>query len=54
MNQNVELINDIFKNAEMAKYTLEVLLCQLKSKDNNIKAVAKDILDEYDRYVIQY
>lgn len=51
MNQNCELINNIFKNAEMAKYTLEVLLCQIKNKDNNIKAMTNEILTEYDRYI---
>jgi uncharacterized protein (DUF305 family) len=51
MNKDCELINDIYRNAEMAKYTLDILLCQLKNKDNNIKSTTKKILTEYDRYI---
>lgn len=47
MNKNFELYEHIYKDAEMACYTLESLIKDLKEKDNKIKGILDDILKEY-------
>ena len=48
MNENNELLEYIYQNSEMGKYTLEKLICELKGKDNKIIKDAEDILKRYE------
>ena len=50
MNENNELVLHIYKDAEMASYTLTRLLKDLKDKDNKIKKILEDILKEYEEW----
>ena len=45
--ENNELILHIYQDAEMACYTIDKLLVDIKEKDNKIKKVVEDILHEY-------
>lgn len=47
MKENYELMECIYKDAEMAVYTLTTLTNDLKDKDNKIKKTLEDILKEY-------
>ncbi len=48
MNENNELLEYIYQISEMAKYTLEKLINELKGKDNKIIKDAEDILKRYE------
>ena len=48
MKENYELMEHIYKDAEMASYTLTKLIRDLKDKDNKIKKTLEDILKEYE------
>lgn len=50
MNENIELLEYIYKDASMATYTLEELLKELNGKDNKITKPYEDILKGYERY----
>lgn len=50
MNENIELLEYIYKDASMATYTLEELLKELNGKDNKITKPCEDILKGYERY----
>lgn len=50
MEENFELYKHIFEDAEMACYTIEELLKDIKNKDNKIKRCAEEILEEYTSY----
>ena len=50
MNENIELLEYIYKDASMASYTLEELLTELNGKDNKIIKPCEDILKGYERY----
>ena len=50
MNENIELLEYIYKDASMASYTLEELLSKLNGKDNKIIKPCEDILKGYERY----
>lgn len=50
MTENNELVLHIYKDAEMASYTLTRLLKDLKDKDNKIKKTLEDILKEYEQW----
>lgn len=50
MKENSELVLHIYKDAEMASYTLTKLLRDLKDKDNKIKKTLEDILKEYEEW----
>lgn len=50
MNENSELVLHIYKDAEMASYTLTRLLKDLKDKDNKIKKTLEDVLKEYEEW----
>lgn len=50
MNHNVELLNHIYKNADMGVNACESMLTYLKEKDNKIKDTAEDILKEYEQF----
>lgn len=51
MNENFELLEHIYKDCEMACFTLSDLLDKLKEKDNKIKGTIEDILHEYEYYL---
>ncbi len=42
MDENIELLEYIYKNSEMSVYTLNYLLKQLKEKENKIKKVIEE------------
>lgn len=50
MKENYELMEHIYKDAEMAVYTLTTLTNDLKDKDNKIKKTLEDILKEYESW----
>ena len=51
MNENFELLEHIYKDSEMACFTLSDLLDKLKEKDNKIKGTVEDILHEYEGFL---
>lgn len=50
MNENIELLEYIYKDASMAAFTLEELLKDLNGRDNKIIKPCEDILKGYERY----
>lgn len=50
MDQNLELLEYLYQDAEMGAYTITELLRQLKEKDNHIKGALEDILKGYEKY----
>lgn len=50
MNENNELLEYIYQESQMAKYSLEKLLNEIKEKDNKIKKDVEDILKRYEIY----
>ena len=50
MKENNELILHIYQDAEMACFTLEELLRDIKEKDNKIKDMVEDILHDYENW----
>ena len=50
MNENNEVLEHMYKDSEMATYSLETLLNELKGKDNKIIKVIEDILKNYENY----
>ena len=50
MNENIELLEYIYKDANMAAFTLEELLKDLNGRDNKIIKPCEDILKGYERY----
>lgn len=53
MKENNELILHIYQDAEMACYTIEKLINDLKEKDNKIKKTVEDILHEYQSWKLK-
>ena len=53
MKENNELILHIYQDAEMACYTIEKLINDLKEKDNKIKTTVEDILHEYQDWKVR-
>lgn len=51
MNLNMELMEYIYQDAEMACFTLTTTLDKLNGKDNKIKSIIEDILKGYERYL---
>ncbi|MBE6152324.1 MAG: hypothetical protein E7165_03320 [Firmicutes bacterium] len=51
MNENVELLEFIYKNAEMGSFTLTKLIVELKEKENKIKKVIEDEIKGYEKYI---
>ena len=47
MDENVELLEYIYKNSEMGSFTINKLLKELEEKDNKIKKLAKEEMDKY-------
>jgi hypothetical protein len=50
MDENLELLEYIVKNAEMGKYSCEKLINDINSKENKIKKVVEGILKGYENY----
>lgn len=50
MKENCELLEHIYKDSEMASYTLTKLIRDIKDKDNKIKKDLEDILKEYEEW----
>lgn len=50
MNENIELLEYIYKNAEMGVFTITKLLKDLNNKENKIKLVIEKELKEYEKY----
>lgn len=48
--EEFELLKHIYKDSEMAVFTLEELLDDLKEKDNKIKKRVEDILHKYEYF----
>ena len=51
MDENIELLEYIYKNAEMGIFTMTELLKDLKGKENRIKPVIEKELKEYEKYL---
>ena len=51
MNQNMELLNFVYENAEMGVHTLNNLSDILRNKDNKIKSLIEDELKEYNNFL---
>lgn len=47
MDENIELLEYIYKNSEMGVYTLKTLLKNLNDKGNKIKKLVDDEMKEY-------
>ena len=50
MNQNLELVEYLYKNSEMGVYTLTKLLEELNGKENKIKKLVEEELKEYEKF----
>ncbi len=50
MKENNELLEHMYQDSEMATYTIETLLNELKGKDNKILKDLEDILKEYEEF----
>ena len=51
MNENMELLNFVYENAEMGVHTLNNLSDILRNKDNKIKGLIEDELKEYNNFL---
>lgn len=51
MNENLEVINQIYKDCDMSISSLTTLLNDLNGKDNKIKETVHNILKGYERYL---
>ena len=51
MNENMELLNFVYENAEMGVHTLNNLSDTLRKKDNKIKGLIEDELKEYNNFL---
>ena len=50
MNENLELLEYIYKNSEMGVFTIKTLLKDLNEKDNKIKKLADYEMKEYNKF----
>ncbi len=51
MNENMELLNFVYENAEMCVHSLNNLSDTLRNKDNKIKGLIEDELKEYNSFL---
>ncbi|MDD2627439.1 MAG: hypothetical protein PHR25_02745 [Clostridia bacterium] len=51
MNEKTELLKHIYEDSEMASYTIEELLQDLEKKDNKIKKLTQELLNEYQDFL---
>ena len=50
MEEQFELLEQVYHDASMGSYTIEKLLEELKEKDNKIKGYLEEVLKEYQQY----
>ena len=50
MDENIELLEYIYKNTEMGVYSCEKLIQDLNNKENKIKKIIEGILKGYENY----
>ena len=50
MDENIELLEYIYKNSEMGVFTIKTLLKDLKTQENKIKKLADDEMKEYNKF----
>ena len=50
MDENIELLEYIYKNSEMGVFTIKTLLKDLNEKENKIKKLADDEMKEYNKF----
>ena len=50
MDENMELLEYIYKNSEMGVFTIKTLLKDLDEKENKIKKLADDQMKEYNKF----
>ena len=53
MDENIELLEYIYKNAEMGVYSCESLIKDLNGKENKIKKILEGILKGYENYKLE-
>ncbi len=51
MNENMELLNFVYENAEMGVHTLNILSDSLRKRNNKIKGLIEDELKEYNNFL---
>lgn len=51
MNENLELLEFVYENAEMGSYTTTDLINKLKDKENKIKSLLEVELKEYEKHL---
>ena len=51
MNENMELLNFVYENAERGVHTLNILSDTLRKRDNKIKGLIEDELKEYNNFL---
>ena len=50
MDENMELLEYIYKNSEMGVFTIKQLLKKIDEKENKIKKLADDQMKEYNKF----
>ncbi len=50
MNENIELLEYVYKNSEMGVFTIKTLLKDLNDKENKIKKLADYEMKEYNKF----
>lgn len=50
MDENIELLEYIYKNSEMGVFTIKQMLKDLNDKENKIKKLADNEMKEYNRF----
>lgn len=53
MDENIELLEYIYKNAEMGVYSCESLIKDINKKENKIKKILEGILKGYENYKLE-
>lgn len=51
MDENMELLEYIYKNAEMGSFTLTKLIQYINGKENKIKKIVEEEIKEYEKYL---
>ena len=53
MDENIELLEHIYKNAQMGVYSCESLIKDINGKENKIKKILEGILKGYENYKLE-
>lgn len=51
MNEDIELLTYIYKNAQMGEYTTSTLINRIKNKENKIKPILEKEIKKYEDFV---